>query len=316
MISILTLAFAVIFLGAMISSMESAFFSLSLTQARMRAEHDWKARLFLRMKENSLGPITTLTSLSSMTNIGGSILVGTRVVEVFGLQWLGLFSTLLVFLIIIFSQIIPKNIGNRYAESIALWTSLPVFALSLVFTPFTWLISKIAPAFVKFSHVPPTSEAEIAFLAKLGGSSGAIEQDKSLIIQKIFLMNDVTVKDLMTPLGDLAVVEGEKTLQEAKEEILYAKHSYLPVTNGEKREIVGMVSRRDLLAAFARNEEKSFVKSYMTPPFFVSSLKKGDDLLRLFQKQGARAILVTDNRERSIGMVEVEDVLEQLVGRM
>ena len=137
----------------------------------------------------------------------------------------GVFSGALTFSVIIFSEIIPKNLGERYCEPIALFISRPIIGLSWLLTPLIWVIERITEPLRKGSPAFTTNESEIKLLARIGTEEGNIEHQETVLIQRVFELNDKTAADLMTPRVAMTCLQAEQTLGEAKPAIMNSQHS-------------------------------------------------------------------------------------------
>lgn len=306
----------ILVLDSLVSATEAAFFSMPQNRVRLLSEKSWNAKILLGLKEKSEVPIATLISLSNIITIVGSVIIGALVNKNFGSQWLGLISAMLTFLIMVFAEIIPKKLGERFSERVSLAAAPPLKIISFVFTPIIWFVDLIVRPFARRERIFTTSETEIAFLAKIGGKEGAIEESESQLIERVFKLNDVTARDLMTPRTSVQFIDGNQGLADAKEEIVHTRHSRLPVFDGTRDNIIGIAHQRDLLGAIARGEEKHLVREYAREAFLVPESRLADDLLRDFQQKKNHLGIVIDEHSGVIGVVGLEDVLEELVGEI
>jgi len=300
--------------SALFSCVEAALFSVSLGRARVLAEQKKRGSANLvKVKENIRRPITVIVILNNIFNIAGSITVGAITGQVLGNAWIGVISAILTFLIIVLGEIIPKTLGENYAEPISLFAAGPLLASTKIFLPFIWLTEKLTSPFAKKNKI--VSEEEIRILSHLGHLEGSIEKDEKEMIQKVFRLNDLTAEDIMTPRTVVEALEYDKTLDEAEDEIYALNHSRLPVYRGDLG-IVGIVHQRNLLIAIGRDQGKKKISDFQEPPVYVSEKMKADELLPFFQKRRCHLAIVRDEFGGTSGVVTLEDVLEQLVGEI
>ena len=124
----------------------------------------------------------------------------------------------LTFLVIIFSEIIPKTLGEGHAERISLIVARPILGITRLLTPAVWCLEKLTAPFTKQQgHKLTTNEAELKLLATIGQQEGVIEDDESEMIHRIFELKDVTAADLMTPRVTMTYVKGKQSLIDAKD---------------------------------------------------------------------------------------------------
>src|SRR3989338_9534328 len=191
----------------------------------------------------------------------------------------------------------------------------PIKAAATVFAPITWLIQKITSPFTA-ADKPATSREEIAFLARLGQKEGTIKEYEGQLISRAFKLADITAGDMMTPKPFVFSLNGASSLGEAQELIKNASHSRIPVYENSKDNITGMVHQRDMLKALAEDKHASLIKEYMHKHLTVPESRLGDDLLKDFLESKNHLALVVSDYCNMVGIVGLEDVLEELVGEI
>jgi CBS domain containing-hemolysin-like protein len=234
-----------------------------------------------------------------------------------GDQWLGIFSGVLTFLVIIFSEIIPKTVGERYAERIALIAARPVLGLTFILTPVVWLVEKLsAPISQGSMGGPTTNEAEIRLLAKIGHQEGIIRADESEMIERVFNLNDMTAEQMMTPRVAMTYLEENMTLSEAKARIIASPHSRIVVIGESIDDVLGMVLKDELLVALIEGRGDQSVASLKREIKLVPEKTPADRLLTLFRQRRQHLAIVMDEFGGVAGVVTLEDVLETLTGHI
>ncbi|MBX7058383.1 MAG: hemolysin family protein [Leptospirales bacterium] len=303
--------------SAACSMTEAALFSASIHRVRQRAEAGSStARVLLAIRERMDGPITTLVILNNIANILGSLYVGALAAEKLGEAWLGAFSGGLTFLVVLFAEIVPKQLGERYAMPIGMLTARPVQLLTVLFVPAVWLVRLLTSPLRRGAPAPTTDEAEIRMLAHIGHNEGQIEQDESEMIQRVFRLNDTTAKALMTPRVSLTRLDGRETLRKARESILRSQHTRIVVCGESVDDVIGIVRKDDLLAALAADRFEETVASFARDPIFVPGSARADDLLATFRRTRQHLAVVVDEYGGLSGVVTLEDVLEVLTGEI
>jgi CBS domain containing-hemolysin-like protein len=304
-----------LFLDALVSAAEAAIYSVPLHRAQLLAGKYRLGKALVLLKESMERPITTLIALSNFITILGSIVTGIIAARVFGEEWVGVFAAVLTFLVIIFGEIAPKRLGGRYAEYVALAVAPAVLTLSGIFTPITWLITKLTRPFLG-SAPKTTSEEEIMFLAGIAGKEGAIEHEESRLIRTIFRFNDITAADIMTPKPHVDFIDGNRTVGELADVVKTAKHSRLPVYETDVNNIVGVVHQRNLLVALANGETDQPVKHYAWDAMIVPESRPIDDLLKDMREKRTQLAVVVSDYGDVVGVVGIEDIIEELVGEI
>ncbi len=303
--------------SALCSGTEAALFSASLVRVRQLAETKKPAALaLLRIREQMTRPIATIVILNNIANIVGSIVVGSIAGSVLGNEWLGAFSGLLTFLVIIFSEIIPKTLGERFSERISLTVAQPVLTLTLLFTPILWLLEKLTAPITQGNRLPTTNEAEIQLLARIGHQEGIIESDESEMIQRVFRLNDATAESLMTPRVNMTYLHADETLGEAKDDILRSQHTRIIIVSEDVDHVLGLALKDELLAAMVAGKYDSPLATLTRPVRFVPYSVRADKLLEEFRQTRQHLAVVIDEFGGVAGVVTLEDVLEELTGEI
>jgi CBS domain containing-hemolysin-like protein len=311
---IVTAAIVVIGSG-LCSSSEAALLSVPILKVRQRAEQkDSRARVLLGIKERINRPITTIVVFNNIFNIVGSILVGRQAAAVFGEAYLGLVSGVLTFFIIVLAEIIPKTIGERFAEPMSLAIAPVILALTKAFTPLVWVLEILTRPFSRQDTLSETDEAEIRFLASLGRRQGVIESDEADMIQRVFKLNDVTAEQLMTPRVCLSAVDGRRSLEEVVLQIADSQHTRIVIYDGSLDTVTGIGIKSKLLATYVRGETATRLSEIAAPVRFVEEHMRADDLLRLFQSSHEHLAVVLDDYGGTAGVVTLEDVIEVVTG--
>lgn len=317
MLALILAVLTVILGSAICSGTEAALFSVSPLKVRQWVQSNRpSAAALLAIREQMNRPIATIVILNNIFNIVGSIVVARIAAAVLGDALLGLFSGLLTFLIIIFGEIVPKTLGERYSERISLLAAIPVTALTFIFTPLVWIMEKATAPFTKGKKRPTTDEAEIKLLATIGFQEGIIEDDEAEMIQRVFMLNDLTAADLMTPRITLTYLRGELTLAESKREIIASQHSRIIVTEESIDRVIGVALKHQLLTAMVEGKHDKKIADMTRKVRFVPETIRADKLLKAFQKAREHLVVVVDEYGVVAGVVTLEDVLEVLTGEI
>lgn len=315
MIELVLSVLVLLVFSAFASSTEVALFSVPYGQVLHAVSEKKRGAAALKeIKDNMARPIMAIVIINNISNIIGSIVVGALAAGVFGSQWMGAFSAALTFLVIVFAEIIPKTLGERFAQPLAIRMALPIRYITRMMLPLIWTIELITRPFSGRDSSQGTSEEEIRALTRLGQQTGAIDAKESELIHRVFLLNDVTAWDIMTPLSQVDTIDGRLTLGEIRDQLMTLTHTRLPVHAGSLNTFTGVVHLRDMLQALSNDRDSLLVQDLAKPPSFIPEMVAGDDLLRHFQTQKQHLAIVVDPFGTVLGILTLEDVLEQLVG--
>jgi CBS domain containing-hemolysin-like protein len=318
MVDLVLLVIALLVTSGLTSMSEAALFSVSLSRIYLaRNESRLGAKRLLAIKKNMQRPVSALVILNNIINIFGSIFVGGVARDVFDSSGAGAFAAVLTFLVIVFAEIVPKTIGERYGLSIALTAAPMLTALTRALWPVIWLTERITRPFSGTSRATITSEEEIRLLANLGRDEGLITTRESELISGAFRLDDVTAHEIMTHRMKLSTLEASTRLGDLDIEDLGRTHSRLLVTeHGDVDRTNGVVYQRDILLALARGETDRTVGDLKKPANYVHEATLAHQLLREFQATRQHLFVVLDEYGGTSGVVSLEDVLEELVGEI
>ncbi len=317
MLAIILIVILILLGSAFSSASEAALLSVSPVRVRQLAQSKNPAALALAGIWHRINrPIATIVLLNNIFNIVGSIIIGSLAAETFGASWLGVFSGVLTLLIIVFGEILPKVLGQRYAETICLLIAIPVKFLTLIFTPLIWLIERVTLPFTHSNNIPTTNEAEIKFLTNIGYQEGVIEDDEAEMIQRVFQLNDLNASDLMTPRIIITYLKGDQTLNECQQDIIKSQHTRILVIDDSIDNVTGLVLKDQLLTAMIQGDGDRLIADLIRPVQFVPETNRADKLLKVFQETREHLAVVLDEYGGVAGVVTLEDVLEVLTGEI
>lgn len=296
---------------------EAAILSLPFVRARMLVEQNRRgAQDVLYLKENMDMTLAAIVIINNAINIVGSIFVGQQVTVAFGNHWLGVASTVITLTIIVVSEIIPKTIGERYKVTLSLLTAKSLRAIVWLMRPLIAIIIFIARPFFKGRKLPKVTEDEIKMMLKLGRDAGTVEMDEEVLCNRVFKLNDLKAHQMMRPIQQIYAICANKTLGDLKDAIIDSQFSRIAVYDKDPLDIVGIAQQRVLLREIAKDNYQAQVRSLMTKPIFVNHRMKADALLERFQAYRQHMFIVQNDVGRDVGIVTMEDVLEELFGEI
>jgi len=317
MLTLTLLFISVIVASGLCSMSEAAILSLPPVRARVLVEQKRRnAKDVLYLKDHITYVIASIVIVNNAVNIVGAIFVGHQAALRFGNQWLGLASTVLTFSIIIASEIIPKTIGERYKTTISLMIARPLRILVWAFRPLVAVLMRMTRPFMKGHRVPKVTEEEIKMMLKLGRDAGTVEMDEEVLCNRVFKLNDLRAFQMMKPIDQIYALPAGRTLGELKDKIISSRYSRIAVYDKDPFDFVGMVQQRVLLREIAKDNYNATVRDFIRDPIFVNWFTKADELLEKFQAFHQHLFIVQDTNGRDVGVVTMEDVLEELFGEI
>jgi len=211
-------------------------------------------------------------------------------------------------LILVFGEITPKAIAARYNERVSQIVAPIIWGMCVVFKPIIVALDFFLNGLLKLlkleSQGQTVSEEEILHMVKTAEEEGSIKAIEKNLIRKVLEFDEIQTGEIITPFTDLIMISAEASVDGAIKEVAKEKHSRMPVYDGEKHNVVGVLYLRDLLG----EESTHSVTKLMRKPFVVPESKRISDLMREFQSRKEHMALVVDEHGTITGVVTLEDV--------
>ena len=303
-------------LSAMCSLFEAVLYSVPLSQIETMVQQGRPAGGILkRLRKNVDRPITAILTLNTIANTAGAAVAGAAAAAVFGHGRVVYFSAIFTLAILFLSEVLPKTAGVVYSRPLSAVIARPLQLLVWLFAPIVWLVGFATRLMFRAGPGPAVSEEEMIMMARLGLQSGTIEADEAEVIQNILRLGRKNAREVMTPRSVTFALHADIPAREARDDSRIFAHSRLPVHDDSPDDVVGLVLRRNILAAVADNRGEVKVGDLMSPVHFVADTTPLDRLLRLFLERREHLFVVIDEHGGVGGIVTLEDVLEEILGR-
>lgn len=313
------------FIGAIAFTIGVSFFCsllealiLSTTVGEIEALKKSRPRrgeLLEDLKSGIADTISTILTLNTIANTLGATLVGGLATQLFGEVWLGLVSGLMTLAILIFSEVIPKNIGVAYRVQLQPHIVYPLSFLRKALHPINYLCNLSVRFVIKEQANEAASDEEIKLLAERGAKDGTLTTNESELITNALSLDEMKIADIMTPRTVVTALDQDLTLPEVFEKFPNIPFARMPVYEDNIDEVVGMVRRKDLLKPEANAQENTTVGSLMQEIHFIPENVSVSNALQLFLRTHQQLAMVVDEFGSITGVVTMEDVMETILGR-
>ena len=306
-------------LSAFFSGAEIAFFSISESKLRTLAEEGKKAaNLALRLRGNPQRLLSTILIGNNLVNISATTLTTLIAQRLFGIEAVAFATGLLILVVLMFGEIVPKSLCQKYAETAVQIMAYPVYWFEKAFSPALFLLE---PFIMKMTGgrsltLHYATEEELKLMLDAGDKAGVLETEEVKMIKNVFEFTDLTAEDVMTPRIYMFGLDGNETLEEARDELFKSKFSRIPVYDDDLDNITGILFRSQALMGLAQNQTTALLKDIAKPVLFVPSSKPADDLLKQFQQEKRHIAIVVNEFGGVLGLVTAEDLLEEVVGEI
>ncbi len=304
---------------AAVNAIEIAVVASSRLKVRAAAEEGQRsAKALARLKasqERYFGVVVILQNLSIfLASTAGTVIA----VDSFG-KWGYLASLIAIPLIAAeFGEYTPKVMAARTPERLAFAVALPVELLVRVATPLINALAVIPNLFGRGAVAHTVTEAELRMLIDIGAEEGAVGISEAELLDRVFHFHDRRVNEIMIPRTDVVWLEQSETVREFFETFYETPHSRFPVYHEDVDDVVGIVSIKDVLRALAKQEvrEDSPIESLIRPATFIPETKLVSALLGQMQEERQQMAVVVDEYGGVAGVVTLELLLEEMVGRV
>jgi putative hemolysin len=316
-ILLLLLFIACLVFSAFFSSSEVAL--ISITRAKVRTllnEGKKGSKSLSALKETPNRFLIAILIGNNIVNVAAAAIATAVTISIFGDIGVGIATGVVVILLLFFGEIGPKIYAARNTEKLALAVSKPVLILSRILSPVIWGIEKITGRFGASAAVGETmvTEEEIKEWIEVGKEEGTIEQEEREMLYSVLEFGDTLTREIMTPRVDVALIEDIRTLDEAMQLFNETGFSRIPVYHDTVDNIIGILNIKDVFSTAFSGKRNLPIRELMYDPFFVPETKKIDDLLKELQVRKVQIAIVLDEYGSFVGIVTVEDILEELVG--
>ncbi len=286
----------------------------SSIQAAKQAGKGW-ATGFERLKADIEKPLSAILTLNTVAHTMGSTGAGAQYAKVFGDATGGIFAGALTLAVLVFTEIIPKTLGARYAGFFSPFTAWILPWMQHILAPLVWLCRQIT-RLITFgrAHEAPRHREELLAVAQLGEREGALDNREGTMVRNLLKLDEFRVDDIMTPWTVMVVLPETMTLNEFPQALGDTPFSRIPVHGKTRDQIDGFVIRSEVLLAGMKGQGDETLEAFRRPLEAVPSGVKLDRLFRQMLREHHHMMLVVNEFGTVVGLVTLEDVLETIMG--
>ena len=299
---------------------ETSMASASRSRIKASAERgDFRAKKTLYVLDNFDLAISTLLICTNIVHIAAASIVTLAVTRKWGVSAVSL-STIITTVVVFFAgEMLPKSVAKKYSDTLAL-SCAPVLCFFMkLFAPLSKLLTWIGQAAAKLtpgdSQISVT-EDELYDIIEDMTEEGSLDEDQGDLISSALQFGDVTVESVLTPRVDIVAININSSHAELLSLIKSTNHSRLPVYEGSIDNIIGVLQIRKYIKAYLRLGENLDIKPMLDEVLFIHQSTNIDELLPILSRRKLNIAVVTDNYGGTLGIVTVEDILEELVGEI
>ena len=308
-----------ILLSAFFSCVETAFSSANTIRLKTLSDSgNRRARHALWITDHFDKALTAILIGNNVVNLGCSSLATILCLSLFHNYGAAIATGGTTLLVLIFGEVIPKCLGRELSDSITLHTALLLRVLTYVLTPLIVFFTGIKSLFMRLAHIKKTSpsvtEDELKYIIESIEEEGILEEQESELVQSALEFDEKTAQEILTPRVDVTVIDIDDDPKKIHELIIRERYSRIPVYEDEIDNIIGILHTRDYLEKVIGGEGEADVRSLITPAHFIYKAMKLSDILNDFRLNKLHIAIVTDEYGGMLGIVTMEDLLEEIVG--
>lgn len=308
-------------LSAFFSSAETALTTLSNVKVRAMVDENPTGRVLTLQKilDNRSKLISAILIGNNVVNISASSLMTSLVIRIWGNSAVGIGTGILTLFVLIFGEIVPKTWAMCNNEKLSLAYARVIYFLMQALTPVIFIIDKISGFFLGILHIDQSSrammtETELKTYVDVSHEDGVIEQEEKKLIYNVFEFGDSVAKDIMIPRIDMTTIDVNATYDELLGLFRESMYSRIPVYENESDNIIGIVIVKDFL--LVENRDNFKIQDILREGYYTYEYKKTADLLLEMRLLTTNVALVLNEYGATVGMITVEDLLEEIVGEI
>lgn len=322
----LIILFLLVILSAFFSSAETALTTVNHVKMRtMEEEGSKRARLVNKILERYSKMLTAILIGNNIVNLSASSLSTTLVIRIWGNAYIGVATGILTFVILLVGEIVPKTWASLNSEKISLVYSPIIYGMIKLLTPVIFVVDAISNGMLRLIHIDPNkkndtiTENELKTYVDVSHEDGEIETEERELIYNVFEFSDTCAKDIMIPRVNMVAIDLDSTYEELLEVFKESLYTRIPVYQDDKDNMLGFINIKDFFLAkseFQTGNGNFPLKPLIRDAYYTYEYKKTADLLLEMREKAMNVAFVLNEYGSTVGMITLEDLLEELVGEI
>lgn len=309
-----------IMMSAFFSCVETAFSCANKIRLKTYADNGNKrAKTALWVCDNYDKVLTAILIGNNVVNLGCSSIATVLCMNLFHNYGAAIATGATTLLVLTFGEVIPKCFGKEVSDSIAMYTGGFLKCMTYLLTPFVYFFIGIKSAVMKLAKIkknsPSVTENELKYIIESIEEEGILEEQESEMVQSALDFDEKTALEILTPRVDVVLIDAKDDTKTIHDIILSERYSRIPVYEDNIDNIIGILHTRDFLEELS-NGKTPDIKSLVTDVHFIYKSRKLSDILSDFKQKQLHIAIVTDEYGGMLGIVTMEDLLEELVGEI
>lgn len=313
-----------VFLSAFFSSAETALTTVNRVKMRtLEEEGNKRAATVNKILDRYSKMLTAILIGNNIVNLSASSLATTLVIDIWGNAYVGIATGILTFVILLAGEIVPKTWASLNSEKIALFYSHIIYSMIKLLTPVIFIIDALTNGILKLMRIDPDkktdtiTENELKTYVDVSHEDGEIESEERELIYNVFKFSDTCAKDIMIPRVNMVTIGSDCTYKELLDVFAESMYTRIPVYQEEKDCMSGFINIKDFFLAKAlskKNSAEFSLEPLIREAYYTYEYKKTADLLLEMREKSMNVAFVLNEYGSTVGMITLEDLLEELVG--
>lgn len=310
-------------LSSFFSGAESAFSTVNRIAIKALTDEDnaraKRAGVVLYILDNYQKFLSTILLGNNIVNLSASALMTVVITNIFGSAMVGVGTGILTVLILIFGEITPKSAATARSEKTCLRYAYVISFLMVIFTPLVVIVDALAGIVLGALHIDrdvrkAITEKELRTYVDASHEDGVIESEEKEMIINVFDFGDTVAKDVMIPRIDMSCVSADADYDEVKSVFHKDMYTRIPVYEDNQDNIIGLINIKDIF--FVKDKDNFHVKNYLRKAYYTYEFKKTADLMEEMRAKAYNVAFVLSEYGTTVGMITLEDLLEEIVGEI
>ena len=299
---------------------ETSFAAVSRIRLKTAMERgDRRANKAMYVCEHFDKAITTILIGTNIVHLSCASYVTVLVTRRWGLSAVTLSTFVTTIVVFFVGEMLPKSIAKKYSLRLALGTASSLVFFMHLLTPVSFILTKIgefASRLTKGDSEVSVTEDELYDIIENMTDEGDLDSEQGDLVHSALAFGDLTAESILTARVDMETIDVDDPLEEILSQVKASRHSRIPVYQDSVDNIIGVLQIRRFMREYLQKREKTDLRSLLDEPYFVHQSAKIDELLSVMSSKKINMTIVTDSYGGTVGIVTVEDILEELVGEI
>ena len=309
-----------VLLSAFFSASETAISTINRIRMRNLAdEGNKKAQKAIQMADNYDRTLSTILVGNNIVNIAFASLSTMLFTSWFGVSGVGIATLVSTVVVLVFGEVLPKSLAKEFADSFALAVSYPLYYIMILLTPIVYIFIGIKKGVMRIfkpqKKQVSVTEQELKYIIEEIEVEGVLEKQESELVRSALDFDEITADEILTPRVDVVSAEVGESIETIKDLFVEEHFSRIPIYENSIDNVIGVLYSKDFFTAYIKGTDFS-IRDMLQSVIFIPPKKKISELFSELQKSKSHLAIVTDQYGGNMGIVTLEDILEELVGEI